>query len=97
VLTFVISGYSTKVGVQNLKGIHRRFPKHQGYKRGDSRQVSFEDDLLDFIALDGVPLDTVGKFGFVKMIKNLNGSLWVPSRRTVGRRLNDKHQKVQPK
>ena len=64
------------------------------YKRNDPKQISFERDMLDFIAIDGVPLDISRQPGFVQLLKNRDPNLRMPSRRSIGRKLSESCGKV---
>jgi hypothetical protein len=72
----------------------QHYPTDCLYNRLGVKQQRFETDLLDFIAIDWVALDTVSKPGFAKLIKNIESPLKIPARRTIGRRLKKKLQKI---
>jgi hypothetical protein len=66
------------------RSLINNFSTEDCYPKNDARQKEFESDLLDFIDVDGVPMNVVSKAGFVKMVKNINQCLRVPSRRKIG-------------
>lgn len=72
----------------------QKYPTDCLYNRMDVKQQRFETDVLDFITIDGVPLDIVTKPGFTKLIKNIDRQLRIPARRTIGRRLKKELRKV---
>ena len=73
----------------------KKKPSFKGsYKRNDPKQLSFERDLLDFVAIDGVPLDITRRPGFVQLVQNRDPNLRIPSRRDVGRKLKSSCDRV---
>jgi hypothetical protein len=91
---FTEAAHSPGLATQVSRSFFKNFSTDGCYPKNDARQKGFESDLLDFIAVDGVPMDVVSKVGFVKMIKNINQCLRVPSRRTIGRQLSTKFRTV---
>jgi hypothetical protein len=56
------------------------------YARNHPKQIQFEKNLLDYIS-SGAPLNTTENFLFLKLIRDLDLKIWIPSRRTVTRKL----------
>ena len=64
------------------------------YESSDPRQLLFERDIMDLIAIAGCPLELVEHPAFVNTIKHLDRKIHTVSRRTVGRRLEKAVLKV---
>jgi len=64
------------------------------YERDSLQQKSFDNDLIDYICLDGAPLSVGERIGFKKLIQKLDSKLRIPSRRKIGRKLHTEAKKV---
>jgi len=64
------------------------------YDANSVKQKEFSKSVLDMIVLEGLPLSFAGSEGLNQLIAGIDPRLTVPSRRTIGRLLNDKHEQV---
>jgi len=64
------------------------------YAANDPRQLKFEKNLMNFIFLDSAPFSITENLGFNLMIEGLDPRLTIPSRRTVGRKLNAQYEQA---
>lgn len=64
------------------------------YGNASPKQKQFLNDLLDLLAIGGLPLMICDHPTFIKMIRNLDRLISVPSRRTVGRIFKERFVKV---
>jgi hypothetical protein len=72
--------------------IKRKVQKLVNFGEKETKIVSqkqFEHELLSMLLEDMQPLATVERTGFMKFISNLLPYLHIPSRRTLGRRIDD--------
>ncbi|CAG7727956.1 unnamed protein product [Allacma fusca] len=60
-------------------------------------QKNFLRDVIDCVAIDSLPLDFIERPTFIKLIRNLNKSIRIVSRRTVGRKLIEYYREFEAK
>ena len=75
-------------------GPRKCFSNNNCYPRTNPKQIKFDSNLQDLIALAGLPLQTVDHPAFLNFVKDLDKSVRVCSRRTVTRRFIKGAQKV---
>jgi hypothetical protein len=64
------------------------------YDPKNKKQIEFEKAVLNFIIKDSVSLAVVEGVGFKQMIQEADPLLRIPSRRKIGKMLDDKSAKV---
>jgi hypothetical protein len=72
----------------------RQIKTKESYPIGHEQQIRFENNLVNFIVLDSMPFDTPERVGFNLLMQGLDDKLTIPSRRTVGRQIDTKYEKV---
>ncbi|CAG7825511.1 unnamed protein product, partial [Allacma fusca] len=73
-------------------------PNNTGaYPRNHMLQKRFVRDILDCVAIDLLPLDFIERPTFIQLIRNLNQSIRLFSRRTIGRNLRKHFLEFQSK
>ena len=71
-----------------------KFSNQNAYRPNEPKQIQFVDDVLDLIAIAGLPLCIIEHPVFCRFVRNMNGKIRLISRRTVTRRLKEKSKQV---
>jgi len=71
-----------------------KFSNKDSYKSGVLKQVQFLDDIVDLVAIAGLPLCIVDHPVFMRFVRNLDRLIRLPSRRTITRHLSTKAKQV---
>ncbi|CAG7688386.1 unnamed protein product [Allacma fusca] len=71
-----------------------KFSNKNCYPKSDPKQKQFLSDILDLVAIAGLPLNIVEHPAFMNFVRNMDKMVSIPSRRTLGRALKSESSKV---
>ena len=86
------SKYSEKSGMK--ENIKNAFSDIKSFQEGGGKHKMLTEKILYMVCKDLQPLATVEREGFINLIKYLAPHYTVPSRKTLGNRLDEKYEKL---